>query len=66
MRYRVDDGAWQQLATKTAPIEPPHPARQVVPVLDGPHKLTLEHGGGGALDLFGVVMERATPGVIVD
>jgi lysophospholipase L1-like esterase len=28
--------------------------------------LTLEHGGGGVLDLFGVVMERAHPGVIVD
>ncbi len=66
LRYRVDDGAWQQLQTKTAAIEPPHPARQVVPVPDGPHKLTLEHGGGGPLDLFGVVMERLRPGVIVD
>ena len=47
-------------------IEPPHPARQVIAVADGPHKLTLEHGGGGVLDLFGVVMERAKPGVIVD
>ena len=66
LRYRVDDGAWQQLATKTAPIEPPHPARQLIPVPDGPHRLTLEHGGGGQLDLFGVVMERLRPGVIVD
>ena len=66
LRYRVDEGAWQQIQTKTAPIEPPHPARQVVPVPDGPHKLTLEHGGGGAIDLFGVVMERPRPGVIVD
>jgi hypothetical protein len=66
LRYRVDDGVWQQLATKTAPIEPPHPGRQVVPVPDGPHKLTLEHGGGGPLDLFGVAMERARPGIIVD
>ena len=48
------------------PIEPPHPARQVIAVPDGPHKLTLEHGGGGVLDLFGVVMERLRPGVIVD
>ena len=53
-------------ATKTTAIEPPHPARQVVAVADGPHKLTLEHGGGGALDLFGVVLERVRPGVIVD
>ena len=66
LRYRVDEQPWQQLATKTAPIEPPHPARQVITVPDGPHKLTLEHGGGGVLDLFGVVMERAKPGVIVD
>ena len=66
LRYRVDEQPWQQLATKTAPIEPPHPARQVITVPDGPHKLTLEHGGGGVRDLFGVVMERAKPGVIVD
>ncbi len=66
LRYRVDEGAWQQLSTKTTPIEPPHPARHVVPVPDGPHKLTIEHGGGGQLDLYGVVMERLKPGVIVD
>ncbi|MGE5181955.1 MAG: GDSL-type esterase/lipase family protein [Acidobacteriota bacterium] len=66
LRYKVDDGAWQTLATKTSAIEPPHPARQVVPVPDGHHRLTLEHGGGGTLDLFGVVMERMRPGVIVD
>jgi lysophospholipase L1-like esterase len=66
LRYRVDEGAWQQLSTKTTAIEPPHPARQVIPVPDGPHKLTMEHGGGGVLDLFGVVMERARDGVIVD
>ncbi|MDB4963922.1 MAG: putative periplasmic protein [Myxococcales bacterium] len=66
LRYRVDDGAWQQVSTKTAPIEPPHPARQVVAVPEGHHKLTLEHGGGGMLDLYGVVLERLVPGVIVD
>jgi len=66
LRYRVDDNPWQQVRTRTTAIEPPHPARQVVPVTDGPHKLTLEHGGGGTLDLFGVVLERARPGVIVD
>ena len=66
LRYRIDEQPWQQLATKTTAIEPPHPARQVIAVPDGPHKLTMEHGGGGTLDLFGVVMERAKPGVIVD
>jgi len=66
LRYRVDDGAWQDLVTKTATIEPPHPARQVIAVPDGPHKLTLEHGGGGPVDLYGVALERLVPGVIVD
>jgi lysophospholipase L1-like esterase len=66
LRYRVDEGAWEQLSTKTAAIEPPHPARQVVLVPKGPHKLTLEHGGGGRLDLFGVGLETLEPGVIVD
>ncbi len=66
LRYRVDDGAWQELSTMTAAIEPPHPARVVIPVPDGPHKLTLEHGGGGQVDLYGVVMERGKPGVIVE
>jgi lysophospholipase L1-like esterase len=66
LRYRVDDGPWQQLSAKTTQIEPPHPARHVIPVADGPHRLTLEHGGGGMLDFYGVVMERSRPGVIVD
>jgi lysophospholipase L1-like esterase len=66
LRYRVDAGPWQQRKTRTAAIEPPHPARLIVPVADRPHKLTLEHGGGGVIDLFGVVLERLRPGVIVD
>jgi len=66
LRYRVDDKPWQQIKTRTTPIEPPHPAREVIAVADGPHKLTLEHGGGGVLDLFGVALERVRPGVIVD
>ncbi len=66
LRYRIDDGPWQQLSAKTSQIEPPHPARHVIPVPDGPHRLTLEHGGGGMIDLYGVVMERLRPGVIVD
>jgi lysophospholipase L1-like esterase len=66
LRYRVDDRPWQQLKTRTAASEPAHPAREVVPVADGAHRLTLEHGGGGVIDLFGVVLERLRPGVIVD
>jgi lysophospholipase L1-like esterase len=66
LRYRVDDRPWQQIKTRTTAIEPPHPARQVIAVSDGPHRLTIQHGGGGPIDLFGVVMERVRPGVIVD
>lgn len=66
LKYRVDEQPWQQLATKTTPIESPHPARQVITVPDGPHKLTIEHAGAGVIDLFGVVLERQKPGVIVD
>lgn len=66
LKYRVDDQPWQSLSTKTQPIEAPHPARQVIAVSDGHHRLTLEHGGGGQIDLFGVVLERQRPGVIVD
>lgn len=66
LRYRIDDGIWQAVATKTAPIEPRHPARLVVPVAEGRHRLTIEHGGGGMIDLFGIALERPRPGVIVD
>jgi len=66
LRYRVDDGSWQTLTTRTSNIEPPHPARQVIAVPDGPHRLTLEHAGGGNVDLYGVALERQQPGVIVD
>ncbi|MEO8699175.1 MAG: GDSL-type esterase/lipase family protein [Kofleriaceae bacterium] len=66
LRYRVDDGTWQQLATRTTAIEPPHPARQVIEVPDGAHRLTLEHQGGGNVDLYGVALERRRPGVIID
>lgn len=66
LRYRVDDGTWNTLTTRTSNIEPPHPARQVIAVPDGPHKLTLEHAGGGNVDLYGVALERLRPGVIVD
>jgi lysophospholipase L1-like esterase len=66
IKVRVDDGAWQTIDTRAKTIEPPHPARQVFAVTDGAHKLTVEHAGGGRVDLFGIALERATPGVIVD
>ncbi len=68
LRYRVDDGAWRsRCRPRPAPVEPACTRRaRSCPVPDGSHKLTLEHGGGGTIDLFGVVMERARPGVVVD
>lgn len=66
LRFRIDDRPWQQVRTRTTEREPPHPAHQVIPVSDGAHRLTIEHGGGGVLDLFGVVLERVQPGVIVE
>ena len=66
LRYRIDDKPWQALKTRTTASEPPHPARQVIAVAEGHHKLTIEHTGGGVVDLFGVVLERLRPGVIVD
>ncbi len=66
IKLRVDEGRWEKLSTRTAAIEPPHPARHVIVVPDGPHKLTLQHAGGGNVDLYGVSLERQHPGVIVD
>jgi lysophospholipase L1-like esterase len=66
LKLRVDDQPWRMLSTKTAPIEPPHPARHVIVVPDGPHRLTIEHAGNGLVDLYGIVFERLRPGVIVE
>jgi lysophospholipase L1-like esterase len=66
LKLRVDSQPWKMLSTKTTAIEPPHPARHVIVVPDGPHRLTIEHGGSGLVDLYGVVFERLRPGVIVE
>jgi lysophospholipase L1-like esterase len=66
LRYRVDDRPWQRLRTRSAANKPARPARHAIAVSDGPHRLTLEHGGGGTIDLFGVALERRRPGVIVE
>lgn len=66
LKFRVDGEPWQQLSTRTSAAEPPHPARHVISVPDGAHRLTLEHAGGGQVDLYGIVLERARPGVVVD
>jgi lysophospholipase L1-like esterase len=65
LRYRVDQRKWQTVATALKGGAP-HSARAVIPVPDGPHRLTVEPAGPGPLSLFGVALERERPGVIVD
>ncbi len=42
------------------------PGTLIVKVPDGPHRLTVHPAGDGPVRIFGVVMERETPGVVVD
>ena len=66
--YRVDGGAWHKTATRLGADQPETqlPAVLSVAVPDGRHKLSLRPAGGGPVELFGVALERATPGVVVD
>jgi lysophospholipase L1-like esterase len=66
--YQVDDGAWIKVATKlpASAAEAQLPAVTSVDVPDGRHKLALKPAGGGPIELFGVALERTTPGVVVD
>ncbi len=68
MAYRLDDGPWQKLATKldASAIEERTPAVLSVPATGARHKLSVRPAGGGAIDLFGIALERDTPGVIID
>jgi lysophospholipase L1-like esterase len=68
LAYRVDDGPWQKLPTRldAAATEVRAPAVLSVPASGGRHKLSLRPAGGGAIDLFGVALERGTAGVVVD
>ncbi len=65
LRYRVDDQKWQSVSTALKKGGP-FPARTIIQVPDGPHRLTVELGGTGTLSLFGIALERDRPGVIVD
>lgn len=42
------------------------PGTMILSVPDGPHRLSLHPAGDGPVRIFGVVMERASPGVVVD
>ncbi len=66
LRYRVDDGAWVSVTTRDAPIEPPHPAREVIPVTDGPHRLSSSTAAAGCSTCSVSRSSARAPGVIVD
>ncbi len=66
--FRVDDGAWQKWKTRLPKGGAGERTAAVlsVPVREGRHRLTLRPSGGGPVELFGVALERGTPGVVVD
>lgn len=63
LSLQVDDGAPLTLKTAAAATGP---GAVVLPVPDGPHRLTVRPVGDGPVRLFGVNMEREGPGIIVD
>jgi len=66
LAYRIDGGDWREQSLRPAEGAAPGPDVLSIAVPDGPHRLTLRPGGGGAIELFGVALERDHPGVVVD
>ncbi len=68
LEVRIDDGAWQPVGTALATDEgdAPRPDYAVFTVTDGAHRLALRPKGRKRVDVFGVALERDTPGVVVD
>lgn len=66
--YRIDDGAWAKTSTRLSASDPPKPTPAVLnlAVPEGRHKLSLRPAGGGPVELFGIALERGTPGIVVD
>lgn len=64
--YRVDHGRWHGFNTRRKAKDKHHNGYEVIKVKDGAHTLTLRPAGNGPVDLFGVVLERDNPGVVVD
>ncbi|HKU39263.1 MAG TPA: GDSL-type esterase/lipase family protein, partial [Polyangiales bacterium] len=62
LRLSVDDGAPQVVRTRDAETTD---AWHSIEVPDGPHELTLRTSGG-EVRMYGVVQERAGPGVVYD
>lgn len=70
LAYRVDSGHWRYLDTRLDARkhrkDKSVSGYKVIKVKEGPHTLHLRPGGNGPVDLFGVVLEREGPGVVVD
>lgn len=63
LRVRIDQGPWKVILT-AAPER--RSAVHLFRVRDGPHRLEVRPVGDGEVRLFGVALERARPGVILD
>ncbi len=59
LQYRLDADAWQPAPSGSAAV-------LSVPVADGNHRLTVRSAGDGAIDVFGIAVERAHAGVVVE
>lgn len=62
-RVRVDDGPAQLVSTTSEVFEPGYHTIEVEP---GPHTLRIETKDDAEVRIFGVVLERSDPGVVVD
>lgn len=63
LKVRIDDGPWRAIPTAA---EAKRPAYHEFDVTDGPHTLEVRPAGDGEVRLFGVVLERDRPGVVLD
>jgi lysophospholipase L1-like esterase len=63
LRVSIDDSPRKPIATQA---RAPKPGYERYNVSDGPHRIELAAPGDGPVQLFGVVLERDRPGVVVD
>ncbi len=59
----IDEGHYDRISTRGTE---PEAGYSEIRVPDGPHTLEIRPRGDGEVRLFGVVMERSAPGVVVD
>jgi lysophospholipase L1-like esterase len=63
LRVSIDDSPRKPLSTQAREIKPGYERYEVD---DGQHRVELSAAGDGPVQLFGVVLERSQPGVVVD